>query len=60
MSTRQAPTRVTKASYVSVNEAAHMLGVSPWDVERLMETDAIKYVTMVHAASVEQYLERQS
>ena len=60
MSTRQVPTRVTKASYVSVNEAARMLGVSPWDVERLMETDAVKYVTLVHAASVEQYLERQS
>jgi len=42
-------------SYMSVNEAAAYLGVKPWDVVRLVQTNQVDSITLVDASSLRAY-----
>jgi hypothetical protein len=52
-------TTVTSApdGYLSINQAADELGMSPWDVSRLVEEQQIASVTLVEAASLRTFKE---
>lgn len=45
--------------YVSINEAASVLGVKPWEVVRLIESGHVASVSLVDAASLNAYKEGQ-
>lgn len=43
--------------YLSIQDAADKLGISPWDVMELIEDQRIESVTLVDAASLTRYQE---
>jgi hypothetical protein len=51
-----APTR----DYVSIREAAQILGANPWDVVNLIEAGTLTTVELVEAESLRAYQESQS
>lgn len=51
--------RTTPAGYLSVNDAADKLAVTPWDVLSLAERGDLETVTLVDADSLARY-ERKS
>lgn len=48
------------AQYVSINEAAALLGAKPWDVVRLIESGHVASVQLVEVASLNAYKEQRA
>lgn len=52
------PSRPT-GDYLTIAEAADTLGVKPWEVVRLIESDRLTSVTVIPAASLADYTQER-
>lgn len=51
------PARPAGQQHLSLNEAADIIGGTPWDVMRLVDARKVEFIPLVDRTSLLQYLE---
>jgi hypothetical protein len=51
-------TEVATLATVTIRDAAHILGVKPWDVVELIESGQLQRIELVDAKSLREYQEK--